>query len=111
MERMCERVEGSEYYQMQHFISESPWDHRGLIDQVAGDVSDLLNDSGLVGLLIDESSIEKKLFENEMPFLSAYDLREVIMQTYTSKGKSYAEIVAQIKKGTGNEKLTSNGIM
>lgn len=33
-----------------------------------------------------------------MPFLSAYDLREVIMQTYASKGKSYAEIVAQIKK-------------
>jgi len=41
---------------------------------------------------------EKKLFENEMPFLSAYDLREVIMQTYAIKGKSYDEIVAQIKQ-------------
>lgn len=68
MERMCERVEGSEYYQMQHFISESPRDHRGLIDQVAGDVSDLLSDSGLVGLLIDESSIEKSFLKMKCLF-------------------------------------------
>jgi len=60
MERMCERVEGSEYYQLQHFISESPWDHRGLMDQVAADVSELLSDSTMVGLLIDESAHAKK---------------------------------------------------
>ena len=60
MERMCERVEESEYYQMQHFISESPWDHRGLMDEVAGNVSELLSGGSLVGLLIDESSHTKK---------------------------------------------------
>ena len=60
MERMCERVEGSEYYQLQHFISESPWNHRGLMDQVASDVSELLSNSGMVGLLIDESGHTKK---------------------------------------------------
>lgn len=41
---------------------------------------------------------EKKLFENEMPFLSAYDLREVVMQTYAIKGKSYDEVMEQIKQ-------------
>ena len=60
MERMCERVEDSEYYQLQHFISESPWDHRCVMDQVANDVSGLLSDSGPVGLLIDESAHTKK---------------------------------------------------
>ena len=60
MERMCERVEESEYYQMQHFISESPWDHRGLMNDVAGNVSALLSGGGMVGLLIDESAHSKK---------------------------------------------------
>ncbi len=41
---------------------------------------------------------EKKLFENEIPFLSAYDLREVVMQTNAIKGKSYDEVVEQIKQ-------------
>jgi len=60
MERMCERVEGSEYFQIQHFISESPWDHRAAMNQVAADVSGLLSDTGPVGLLIDESAHAKK---------------------------------------------------
>ena len=45
---------------MQHFISNSPWDHRELIDKVAFDVSQSLPKRKLTGLLIDESGWEKK---------------------------------------------------
>jgi len=60
MERMCEKVKDSDYFEMQHFISESPWDHRLVMDQVASNVSELLVDEGPVALLIDESSHTKK---------------------------------------------------
>jgi SRSO17 transposase len=60
MERMCERVVDSEYYQLQHFISESPWDHRAVMDAAATDVSGLFADLEMVGLLIDESAHVKK---------------------------------------------------
>jgi SRSO17 transposase len=48
------------YHQMQHFISESPWDHRKLLDQVALYVSGSLPKRKLTGLIIDESGWEKK---------------------------------------------------
>ena len=50
----------ADYHQMQHFISESPWDHRKLIDRVALDVSRNLPKRKLTGLIIDESGWEKK---------------------------------------------------
>jgi SRSO17 transposase len=48
------------YHQMQHFITESPWDYRELIDQVALDVSGRLPRQKLTRLIIDESGWEKK---------------------------------------------------
>jgi len=60
MERMCERVVDSEYHQIQHFISESPWDWRAAFDSVAKGISDAMDGMGKVGLLIDESSHVKK---------------------------------------------------
>ena len=60
MERMCERVADSEYHQMQHFISESPWDWRPAFDSVAKDISTAMSGKGKIGLLIDESSHLKK---------------------------------------------------
>ena len=48
------------YHQMQHFISESPWNHRELIDKAALDVSGSLPSNKLTGLIIDESGWEKK---------------------------------------------------
>ena len=48
------------YYQMQHFITESPWSGRELIDQVAKEVSSLLPKHKLTGLIIDESGWVKK---------------------------------------------------
>jgi SRSO17 transposase len=60
IERICEVAKDSEYYQMQHFISESPWDSRIAMDQIAEDMSDLFSGYERVGLLLDESSFAKK---------------------------------------------------
>ena len=46
---------GSEYYGMQHFITESNWDARELIDRIAVNVSKLLPKRKMTGLIIDES--------------------------------------------------------
>jgi SRSO17 transposase len=61
IERMCERVNDSQYHQIQHFISESPWQWRPAFDSVAKGISDAMEQvSGKVGLLIDESAHLKK---------------------------------------------------
>ena len=59
---MCERVTDSEYHQIQHFISESPWDWRESFDSVANGISRAMVETGTgkIGLLIDESSHLKK---------------------------------------------------
>ena len=59
IERVSEEMFAN-YHQMQHFISDSPWDYRALMDKVALDVSSSLPKRKLTGLLIDESGWEKK---------------------------------------------------
>ena len=59
IERVSEEMFAN-YHQMQHFISDSPWDYRALMDKVALDVSASLPKQKLTGLLIDESGWEKK---------------------------------------------------
>jgi SRSO17 transposase len=53
-------VKGSDYQGLEQFISASPWDHREVMDQVAGDADVLLGDEQRAGLYIDESSFLKK---------------------------------------------------
>lgn len=48
------------YHQMQHFITESKWDEREVIDQVSREVSAVLPKRKLTGLIIDESGWVKK---------------------------------------------------
>jgi SRSO17 transposase len=59
MERMEEKVPESNEQALQHFVTNSPWDERALLNKVADDASKLLggNDSCL---LIDETSFPKK---------------------------------------------------
>ena len=40
---------------------------------------------------------EKKIHQQEMPLLSAYDIRQVIIQIFIKKGNDYEEVEAQIK--------------
>ena len=60
IERINEQVPGSEYYSMQHFISESPWEYQPGFDKVAGDATRLFEAFEWVGLLIDETAHTKK---------------------------------------------------
>jgi SRSO17 transposase len=59
IERISEKLEAN-YHQMQHFITESEWDYRLVIDKVAKEVSNILPKTKLTGLLIDESGWVKK---------------------------------------------------
>jgi SRSO17 transposase len=59
IERISEEMFAN-YHQMQHFISDSPWDYRELMDKLALDVSSSLPKRKLTGLIIDESGWEKK---------------------------------------------------
>ncbi|MEZ4967669.1 MAG: IS701 family transposase [Saprospiraceae bacterium] len=60
IERMQERIPNSEYQQLQHFISHSPWDAFGVMHEVARRTeSSFEHISGSVGLLLDESGWQK----------------------------------------------------
>lgn len=48
------------YHKLQHFISDSPWNHRVLMDHVALESGKSLNQKKLIGLYLDESGVSKK---------------------------------------------------
>jgi SRSO17 transposase len=60
IEEMTNNLSPKEYHRIQHFISESKWSARDLMVSVAQDVNELFKNEKHVGLLIDESSEEKK---------------------------------------------------
>lgn len=60
IERMEEVVPGCSYQSLHHFVSESDWEARAVLDQVAAAVDRLLGGSADSGLLLDESSFQKK---------------------------------------------------
>ena len=60
MERMAEVVPESDEQVLQHFLTNSDWDERGVLDQVALDADALLGGSEDSSLLIDESGFTKK---------------------------------------------------
>ena len=60
MEQMSEIVKDADYHQIQHFISESPWNARTVMDSVAEDTNKLISDFEEVHLLFDESPTLKK---------------------------------------------------
>lgn len=59
IERISEDLDAN-YHQMQHFITESNWDERSVIDQVSREVSSIPLIRKLTGLIIDESGCVKK---------------------------------------------------
>ena len=61
IERMGESVKDSDYNALQHFITQAPWDYRAVINQVSQEINTLLQlEKTPIGLIIDESSHEKK---------------------------------------------------
>jgi SRSO17 transposase len=60
IERMEEVVPDSDYDSLQHFVSDSEWDARAVLDQVAVEADRHLGGAADSCLLIDESSFQKK---------------------------------------------------
>jgi SRSO17 transposase len=60
MERMAEVVPDSDEQVLQHFLTNSPWDTRAVLSQVAHDVDTLFGNSPDTCLIIDESGNPKK---------------------------------------------------
>lgn len=60
IERMNERIEKSNYQQLHHFISVSPWEHEPVLRAVGKDMSTLFEGRAeLTGLILDESGHRK----------------------------------------------------
>ena len=60
IERNVEEVSGSEYESLQHFISNSPWDSKGLMVELAKNVFRKLQPIGKIGCTVDEKAHLKK---------------------------------------------------
>ena len=60
MERMAEVVPESDEQSLQHFLSNSNWDERAVLDQVAMEVDQQLGGDEDSALLLDESGLTKK---------------------------------------------------
>jgi SRSO17 transposase len=60
MERMAEKVVDTSDQRLQHFVSNSPWDERGVIDQIAQDGNGHLGGKPNSALYIDETGFAKK---------------------------------------------------
>lgn len=60
IEQICDNLVESDYYQMQHFITNSNWSYRKAIDIAARQTSSSLRKVKLTGLIIDETGTEKK---------------------------------------------------
>ena len=60
IERIRDAVPGSDEQALHHFIANSPWDHRAVLDRVARDANALLGGTDDSFLLIDETGFPKK---------------------------------------------------
>ena len=60
IEQICDNLLEPNYFQMQHFISDSNWSYRDAIDVAAKQTSSTLRKLKLTGFLIDETGTEKK---------------------------------------------------
>jgi len=60
LEKIAETGIPSDYNQLQHFISDSPWDPQSLMDHVSKEASSKMCQQKMIGLHIDESGNRKK---------------------------------------------------
>lgn len=60
IEQVCDSLLDQNYFQMQHFISDSKWSFRDVIDVAAKQTSSSLPKRKLTGLIVDETGTVKK---------------------------------------------------
>ena len=59
MTSYARNIEGTNNQRVQHFISDSPWDEKPIIDQIQVDVTNLIGDKINGSIHIDESGFKK----------------------------------------------------
>jgi SRSO17 transposase len=59
IERISEEIQ-EDYFSLQHFISDSQWDYRLLIDKISQKTNQIIPREKLVSLIIDETGMVKK---------------------------------------------------
>lgn len=60
MERMAEVLDDCDEQALHHFVSNSPWDFHGVVDDVARQADELLGGHSDTGLILDDSGFVKK---------------------------------------------------
>jgi len=60
IEEICDTLMEPNYFQMQHFITDSNWNHRDVVDNAAKQTSSSLRKVKLTGYIVDETGVEKK---------------------------------------------------
>lgn len=60
IEKITETGLAEEYHKMHHFISDSPWSHRELMDWTSKEANKVMPQKKLVGLHLDETGVRKK---------------------------------------------------
>ena len=60
LEEICDTLRVPNYYQIQHFISDSNWSYRDVMDTTAKQASNNLRKAKLTGYIIDETGVLKK---------------------------------------------------
>jgi len=85
IERICKHQGDADYYQMQHFISDSRWDARGVMDKAALRTSWILPRKGFTELLPLKPNKESIQVDNYQKHLSPDQWTEIKIRT-TAKG-------------------------
>lgn len=99
---MSEIVKDADYHQIQHFISESPWEARTVMDTVCSETDKLFGSYEEVSLLIDESAHTKKgnksvgVARQYSGQLGKVDNCQVAVYAALSAGKYYSLIDARL---------------
>lgn len=107
MERMEEEIPESEYRAYQHFITNSKWDHKGILCKVSGDTSDLMETVKIkskkpTGLIIDESAHLKK---GTKSVAVGRQYAGVVGKVDNCQVGVYASLVNDTRAGLVNERL------
>lgn len=113
MERMEEEVPESEYRAYQHFISNSKWDHRGLMQSLAHDASELFVKNKTLkgfptGYIVDESA---SLKEGDKSVAVTRQYAGIVGKVENCQVGVYSSLVNDTRATIINAKLLSSQIL
>lgn len=99
---IADSLEGSDNQSLNHFLSDSPWAHRNVFDQLSSSAEALMNGQEAVGLLIDEVGFRKKgkhsacVGRQYIGSIGKHDNGQVAVVGVLSQGIHYCPITAEL---------------